>query len=72
MDYKKLDKKKIGLNLYKLINEANCSVESVAEFLMLKSPRVIYEWQQGTKMPRIEKLYNIARFFNVNMEDILS
>jgi transcriptional regulator with XRE-family HTH domain len=72
MNYQKLDKKKIGLNLYKLINEADCTVESVAEFLMLKSPRVIYEWEKGTKMPRIEKLYNLSLFLNVSMEDILS
>ena len=73
MNYKqKLDKQKVGLNLYRLINESNYTYEYVAEFLMLKSPRVIYEWTKGTKTPTVENLWNLAKLFHVRMEDILS
>ena len=73
MNYKKkLDKKKVGLNLYRIINESNYTYEYVAEFLMLGSPRVIYEWTKGTKIPTVENLMNIALLFNVRIEDILS
>lgn len=69
---KKLDKKKFGLNLYRLFLESNCTYEYVAEFLELKSPRVIYEWTKGTKMPNHENLMNLALLFKVHIEDILS
>ena len=73
MNYKqKLDKQKVGLNLYRLIDESNYTYEYVAEFLMFSSPRVIYEWTKGTKMPTIENLMNLANLFDVRIEDILS
>ena len=73
MNYKqKLDKQKVGLNLYRLIDESNYTYEYVAEFLMLSSPRVIYEWTKGTKMPTLENLMNLANLFEVRIEDILS
>lgn len=67
-----LDKQKVGLNLYRLLDESNYTYEYVAEFLMLSSPRVIYEWTKGTKMPTIENLMNLADLFEVRIEDILS
>lgn len=73
MNYKqKLDKQKVGLNLYRLLDESNYTYEYVAEFLMLKSTRVIYEWTKGTKMPNTENFMNLAKLLNVHMEDILS
>ena len=73
MNYKrKLDKKKIGLNLYKLFASSNHTYDAVAEFLMLKTSRVIYDWFDGKKMPSTENLWNLAEFFNVHIEDILS
>ena len=73
MNYKRtLDKQKVGLNLYRLLEESNYTYEYVAEFLMLNSPRVIYEWTKGTKMPTIENLMNLAELFEVRIEDILS
>ena len=72
MNYKqKLDKKKFGLNLYRLLDASNYTYEYVAEFLMLKSSRVIYDWTKGTKMPTVENLMNLAFLFQVHMEDIL-
>lgn len=69
---KQLDKKKIGEKLYKLIHASPYTYEYVAEFLELKSARVIYEWTNGTKTPNTENLWNLAELLNVHMEDILS
>lgn len=72
MNYKqKLNKQKVGLNLYRLFAESNYTYEYVSEFLMLKSPRVIYEWTRGTKLPTPENLLNLALLFQVRIEDIL-
>ena len=73
MDHKqKLDRERIGLNLYRLFEKSDYTRECVADFLGLKSPRVIYDWTSGKKLPSIENLWNLALLFNVRMEDILS
>ncbi len=73
MDYKvKLNRKEIGLRIYKLIESSHKTREALAQFLELESPRVIYDWCSGKKLPGTENLYNLAKFFNVHIEDILS
>ena len=42
-----------------------------ADLLQLKSPRVIYDWENGLKVPNAENLYNLALIFNEKMEDLL-
>lgn len=72
MNYKiKLNKKGTGLNLYQLIEDSGKSKTEIAEFLELETPRVIYDWLNGIKMPSVENLFNLAKFLNVQMEDIL-
>lgn len=73
MNYKlKLDKKQTGQRLYKLIEQSNYTREEIAEFLDLTSPRVIYDWTNGLKLPSTENLVNLALLFNVRIEDILA
>ena len=73
MNYKlKVDKKKTGLQLYILIEKSGYSREEIADFLELSSPRVIYDWASGKKLPGIENLLNLARLFDVHVEDILA
>ena len=73
MNYKvKLNKKKIGTNIYFLIEQSKYTREDVADYLQLASPRVIYDWENGTKMPSTENLFNLAKLFNVQIEDILA
>ena len=73
MDYKlKVDKRATGLNIYRLLARSKLTKEEVAEFLELNSPRVIYDWTSGTKLPSIENLFNLAKLFNVQVEDILA
>ena len=68
----KIDKKATGHKLYRLIEQSEMTYAEIAEYLGLQSPRVIYEWVAGTKLPSIENLYNLANLFQVKMEDILS
>ena len=73
MNYKlKVDKKATGLNIYHLLESSTLTREEIAEFLELNSPRVIYDWANGTKLPSTENLINLAKLFNVRVEDILA
>lgn len=73
MDYKlKVDKKETGLNIYRLIEKSGFTREEIAQFLELKSPRVIYDWANGIKLPGTENLLNLAKLLNVQVEDILA
>ena len=73
MDYKlKVDKRATGLNIYRLMENSKQTREDIADFLELKSPRVIYDWISGIKIPSTENLINLAKLFNVRVEDILA
>ncbi len=73
MDYKlKVDKRTTGLNIYRLLEYSKLTREEVAAFLELASPRVIYDWINGIKLPSTENLLNLAKLFNVQVEDILA
>ena len=67
----KVDKRATGLNIYRLIETSGLTREKIAEFLKLKSPRVIYDWANGIKLPGTENLLNLAKLLNVQIEDIL-
>lgn len=73
MNYQKaiLDKVSTGLKIRKLRISFALNHEELAELLQLKSPRVIYCWESGTKIPNVENLCNLALIFNVKMEDLL-
>lgn len=66
-----MNKKSTGENIRKLILTSNFSYEDIAEFLQLNSPRVIYEWVNGEKMPSLENFINLALIFNVKLESII-
>lgn len=66
-----IDRKATGLKLYRLIQQSGMTYADIAFYLELKTPRVIYEWTSGQKLPSTEHLYNLAILFHVQMEDIL-
>lgn len=67
-----INKKATGLKLYRLIQQSGKSFAEIAECLDLQSPRVIYDWVNGNKLPSTENLYNLANLLNVQIEDILA
>ena len=72
MDYKaSLNKTKTGLKIYQAIGKAGLTYEQVAEELGLMSPRVIYEWVNGRKMPSLIRLVNLSVLLNVHIENLL-
>ena len=66
-----LNKRKIGENIRKMILESNFTYEDLADFLQLQSPRVVYEWVNGKKMPSLENFINLALIFNIKLEGII-
>ena len=70
-DYHKatLDKKKTGL----LIRDAiMITIEGISVLLELSTPRVIYEWMSGNKLPSLENLVNLSLMFDVKIEDLVA
>lgn len=72
MDCKhKLNKRKTGEKIYQAIERSGLTYEKVAEELGLQSPRVIYEWANGNKLPSLVRLVNLSVLLGVHMEDLL-
>ena len=73
MDQKrKIDRAKTGLNLYRLIEQSGKTRNEIAEYLVLESVIVIYDWTSGKKLPSLENLYNLAVLLHFSMEDVLA
>lgn len=57
---------------YQAIERSGYTYEQVAEELGLQSPRVIYEWTAGRKLPTLVRLVDLAVFLGVSPEDLLA
>lgn len=68
---KKLNKQKTGEKIYRAIEKSGLTYEQVAEELGLQSPRVIYEWTSGNKLPSLVRLINLAALLGVQIEGLL-
>ena len=67
----KIDKLETSKKLRSIIVKSSMTFEEIADMLGFGSPRVIYYWFNGTKLPNIETLYNLSKRFEVKMEDFL-
>ena len=65
-----LNTKNIALNIYKLRQERNFTHEDFAEMLAV-STRTVYSWENGTKLPSLKRLIEIALVFNASVDSIL-
>ena len=68
---KKLNRRRLAQNAYKMIIESSYSIEFVALSLDI-SDRLIYYWQEGKRYPSIEHIYGLSQLFGVSMESILA
>ena len=68
---KKLNRQKTGNKIYRAIEKSGFTYDEVAEELGLASPRVIYEWTNGNKLPSLVRLVSLAALLNVRLEDLL-
>ena len=72
MGYKKrLNKRKTGDKIYRAIEKSGLTYEEIAEELGLSSPRVIYEWTNGNKLPSLVRLVNLSALLYVQMEGLI-
>ena len=55
MNCKKKSRAEIGNQIYEAINKSGKTHEYIAELLNLSTPRVIYCWCNGEKLPRLER-----------------
>ncbi len=74
MNYQKkiLNKKQTGEKIRLLIVQSTITYENLADMLDLTSPRVIYDWVNGFKLPNLENLFNLSLIFNEKIENIIS
>lgn len=67
---KKLDEKIVARNVRRMIAESTLTKEDIADLLDV-TPRLLYYWQNGEKVPNIQNLYGLSQLFKVSMESIL-
>ena len=69
-ELKKLNKKRVAQNVGRLIAESNMSNEEIA-FQLDITPRLLYYWQTGKRVPNTENVYGLSQLFKVSIESIL-
>ena len=73
MNYTKklLNKRATGERIRQAITNSHLTYEDLAFSLELNSPRVIYNWTNGNKLPSLENLINLCLIFNNKVEDFI-
>lgn len=73
MNYTKklLNKRATGERIRQAITNSHLTYEDLAFSLELNSPRVIYDWTNGNKLPSLENLINLCLIFNNKVEDFI-
>ncbi len=66
-----LDKERTGNYINSKIVEFGFTKSEVADYLGLNTPRVIYEYINGFKMPSLERLVKLSELFNCLVDDML-
>lgn len=65
-----IDLKKTGDKIYKIIQDV--PFDELAKNLGLRSPRVIYDWVNGVKLPSIKSFVKLSLLFQKSIEDFIS
>ena len=66
----KRDKRQIALRLYQLFEKTGKTKDDISVDLNV-DVRTIYHWIDGTRIPTIDKLIEIADYLNVLIDDLL-
>jgi transcriptional regulator with XRE-family HTH domain len=67
-----LNYKETGMKIYRAIEDSGLTYKKVAEKVGLESPRVIYEWTQGKKLPSLPRMVTLASVLSVEIKDLLA
>ncbi len=65
-----LDIRKFGLNLWKIRNEKGMSREALADLIGLADQRIIYDYENGIKNPKLERALLIAMALGVDLDSM--
>ena len=72
---KKLNKKQVAKNAYRMIVERSVQSGESIGFIALSlgiSERTIYYWQETKRSPSADHLYRLSQLLGVSMESILA
>lgn len=69
--YAKLDMKKTGENIRRLMKEKGYSVSYLQKYLKLSTTQSIYHWFQGRNLPSVDNLYALSALFQVPIDAML-
>lgn len=70
-DYSRIDMKRTGRRIQRLLNNAGYTVRQIQAYLHLACPQSIYRWFHGEKLPNIEHLYALSVLLGIHMEDFI-
>ena len=65
-----LDTKNFGLNLYKIRTEKRLTRQWLADRLGYESQRIIYDYESGVKLPKLENAIKIAIILEVDLNSM--
>jgi len=60
-----------GKNIRRMRKERGITVAEIQDRLGLSTPRVIYKWQRGERMPGTDNLLELSKMFGVSVNDII-
>lgn len=66
-----IDRARTGERLRLVFAKNGITYEEVAEILGLTSPRVVYEWITGSKLPSLVNLISLSMHLGFKLEDVL-
>lgn len=66
-----IDLEKTGQNIKRLRTQANMSVKGLQDKMGFFHPTIIYQWENGTKLPCLDNLVILAEILGVTMDEII-
>lgn len=66
-----IDTIKTGQNIKRLRTQANMSVKTLQRKMGFFHPTIIYQWENGTKLPCLDNLVILAKVLGVTMDEII-
>lgn len=66
-----IDLEKTGQNIKRLRTQRHISANMLSQKIGFTRPQIIYQWENGTKLPKLDNLVILAEIFGVSMDEII-